>query len=85
MLSGLISIALAAAVADPAPAVTPPTKPKLICRDSEVELGSHIHGGRRCKTAEEWAIEDAKKDQIPATMRVTAGQGDGAPHSTRPQ
>jgi hypothetical protein len=80
-----ISLALAAAGSDPAPAVTPPSKPKLICRESEAELGSHIHRGRRCKTAEEWALEDANKEQIPATMRVTTSPGDGVPHPQRPQ
>ena len=81
----VVTLVFAAASADPAPVVTPPAKPKLICRTDEQELGSHIRPGRRCKTAEEWAAEDAKKDQIPPSMRVTAGQGDGAPHPTRPQ
>ena len=84
MLAGLVFL-LALNGAETPPAPSPPSKPKLICRVDEQELGSHIRPGRRCKTAEEWQVEDAKKDQIPPTMRVTAGQGDGAPHPTRPQ
>jgi len=82
----LIGLALLLSQADPAIQVAPPpAKPKLICRVDEQDLGSHIRPGRRCKTAEEWQIEDGKNDKIPPTMRVTAGQGDGAPHPTRPQ
>jgi len=67
--------------ADPQPA--PPPKPMLICRQSEREVGSHIHPSRRCKTAEEWAVEDARRDGKPASLTVTEGQGinTGAPSS----
>jgi hypothetical protein len=64
---------------------TPPAKPKLICRESEQELGSHIRSGRRCKTAEEWQIEDQRRDVKPPSMRVTEGQGDALTPKTRPQ
>jgi hypothetical protein len=49
------------------------------------DLGSRIHMGRRRKTAEEWQREDAARDQIPPTLRVTEGQGDGLPKRPRPQ
>lgn len=79
-----LAIPLAFAVAAPEPAkAPPPTKPKLICREGEVELGSHIHSQGRCMTAEEWQLEDTRKDQAPATMRVNSD--DGVPHPSRPQ
>ena len=85
MLVGLaISLALAAAPAEPAQtAAQPKSKPKLICRGSEVQLSSHIRTPGRCMTAEEWQMEDAKKDQLPATYRVNSD--DGVPHPSRPQ
>jgi hypothetical protein len=59
-------------------------KPKLICREGEQELGTHMHTSRRCKTAEEWQQEDARQRQIPVTLRVTEGQPDGTQRSQRP-
>lgn len=66
--------------------LSPPVKakPKLICREGEQELGTHMHTSRRCKTAEDWQQEDARQRQIPPTMRVTEGQPDGAQRSQRP-
>jgi hypothetical protein len=81
----LASLAVLLLVADPALAPATVQKPKLICRESEQELGSHIRTGRRCKTAEEWRQEDLRRDQISPTMRVTAGQGDALTPKTRPQ
>jgi hypothetical protein len=63
----------------------PPEKPKLICREGEQELGTHIHTGRKCKTAEEWRLDDLKRDQRPSTMRITEGQGDALTPKTIPQ
>ena len=76
----LMFLALAIA-AEPAAQPTPPPKPMLVCRKGEGEVGSHIHPSRKCKTAEEWAVEDARRDGKPADMRVTAGQAidTGAP------
>ena len=51
-------------------------KPKLVCRESEQDTGTHIRAGRKCKTAEEWDRDDAEKRAKAATMRVTEGQGD---------
>jgi|tagenome__1003787_1003787.scaffolds.fasta_scaffold19585987_2 hypothetical protein len=53
-----------------------PEKPPLICRESENQLGTHIRVGRRCKTEEEWRIDDERRGRMPATMEVTEGQGD---------
>jgi len=72
-----------AAAAPQSPRAAPPAKPKLICREAEAELGSHIHSTGRCKTAEEWQLQDAQRDQKPATMRVNSD--DGVPHPSRPQ
>lgn len=79
----LLVAALAAAPADERAAA--PAKPMLICRASERETGSRIRHGRKCKTAEEWAIEDAERDRKPANLRVTEGQSiptglPGSPH-----
>ena len=82
MLASLVLV-MALAAADPSIA-PPPAKPK-ICREDQRHLGSRIHSGRRCKTAEEWQREDAARDQIPPTLRVTEGQGDGLPRRPRPQ
>jgi hypothetical protein len=65
-------------------AAQPAEKPTLICRESAQETGSHIRTGRRCKTQEEWQREDARRGEIPATLRVTEGQGD-ALAKQRPQ
>ena len=70
VLLGLLLIA-----ADPPPAQTSP-KPKLICREAEGHLGSHVRTARRCLTVEEWQKEDADRERVPVTLRVTAGQGD---------
>src|SRR4029453_1623834 len=51
---------------------TPTEKPKLICRETQQQTGSHIRTGRRCKTAEQWLKYDADLDGIPPTMRMSA-------------
>jgi hypothetical protein len=62
-----------------------PPKPKLVCRESEKRLGTHVRSGRRCKTPEQWEQEDAERDRVPVTLRVTAGQGDAAQPTRKPQ
>ena len=52
---------------------------RRICRDSGRQLGSHIRAARRCRTAEQWRLEDEAKAQAPASLRVTEGQNDGQP------
>jgi hypothetical protein len=83
MLASLALLMLTAAEPDQPPP-TPPQKPKLVCREGEQELGTHIHTGRRCKTAEEWQVEDQLKDTMPATLKVIPGKAEGVPQPTRP-
>jgi hypothetical protein len=52
---------------------------RRICRDSGRQLGSHIRATRRCRTAEQWRLEDEEKAQMPASLQVTQGQSDGRP------
>lgn len=80
-------LALLLIAAEPAtPPVTPPKpKPKLICRESEAHLGTRMRTGRECKTAEQWQQEDAERNRIPVTLRVTPGQGDGVQPTQSPQ
>jgi len=73
------------ALAEPPAGQQPAPKPKLICRGGEVETGSHRHIGARCLTQEQWEREDARRDSIPATLRVTAAQGDAQPAAKQPQ
>jgi hypothetical protein len=76
----LLTILAALAVA-PADSDATPPRPTLICRAGERQVGSRIRKGRTCKTADEWAIEDARRDRKPADLRVTEGQSTptGAP------
>jgi hypothetical protein len=83
MLASLVLV-MAIGASDPS-SIPPPAKPKLICREDQRVLGTHMHTGRRCKTAEQWQQDDARRDQIPPTLRVTEGQGDGLPRRPRPQ
>ena len=83
MLASLVLI-MALGAADPT-ATGAAAKPKLVCREDQQHLGSRIHTGRRCKTTEQWQREDAVRDQLPTTLRVTEGQGDGLPKRPRPQ
>jgi hypothetical protein len=52
---------------------------RRICRDSGRQLGSHVRAARRCRTAEQWRLEDEQKAQMPASLQVTQGQNDGRP------
>jgi hypothetical protein len=78
----LIFLALLTVSADQPPN---PPKPKLVCRGGESQLGSHVHAPRQCLTEEQWQEEDARRDRVPVTLRVTAGQGDAAQPTNRPQ
>jgi hypothetical protein len=72
------SLSVAAAFAsDDTPAKAPDTR--RICRDSARQLGSHVRTPRRCRTAEQWQLEDEEKAQAAATLQVTEGQNDGHP------
>ena len=52
---------------------------RRICRDSGRQLGSHVRTARRCRTAEQWRLEDEEKAQMPSSLRLTEGQNDGHP------
>ena len=74
---GLTFALIIAAQSTAAVAPSPPIeKPKLICRESEQETGSHIRTGRRCKTEAEWQWEDEARKRKPASARITEAQGD---------
>lgn len=82
----IIALLMGMQANDPAPAIPPPFhKPKLICRESEQETGSHIRGGRHCKTAEEWDRLDQAPRALPPSLRVTAGQGDASTKQQTPR
>ena len=72
-LGALISSGIATAIQGP----DPPAKEAKICRASETRTGSRIRTGRRCRTAAEWAKEDAERRRIPPSLLVTEGQHDG--------
>ena len=84
MLTLLSLLFISSATEPPSPPPPLRPKPKLICRQGEQELGSHIHTGRICRTSEQWQQEDARRDERPATYRVVPGQGDGGPRPQRP-
>ena len=81
-----LALMMAAAVQDvPAAPQPPPPKPKLICRGDQQVVGSHIHTGRRCKTAEEWQAEDQRLQETSPSARVTDRQSDDMiPRTPRP-
>ena len=65
-----------------ATAATP--KPEKICRAVKTEVGSHIRAGKRCKTAEEWAREDAKNANLPVSAAIRHDPDDVARDLARP-
>ena len=82
MILGMLALFV---VGDPAAALPPPPKPKLVCREGgEREVGSHMRTHRRCLTAEQWLNEDARRDRIPLDARVSADPDDAARAATRP-
>jgi hypothetical protein len=81
MAIALVALLLVSGQPDPSPS----PKPKLVCREGESQLGSHVHAPRRCLTEEQWQEEDARRDSVPLTLRVTAGQGDPAQPTRQPQ
>ena len=76
---GLIALAftLTAAAAFAAGQPAPVEKQRRICRGGERQLGSHVRTERRCRTADEWRLEDETKANMPVTLQVTQGQNDG--------
>ncbi|HEX6660930.1 MAG TPA: hypothetical protein VF067_03565 [Sphingomicrobium sp.] len=80
----LLALLLAAQAAPAATAAAPPGKPLLVCRKVEQETGSHVRKGRRCLTEDEWDREDAERQRMSASTRVTEGQGDSLSKSAPP-
>jgi hypothetical protein len=83
----LLSVGAALTVTATFVSADPPAKApdsRRICRDSGRQLGSHIRAARRCRTAEQWRLEDERSAQMPASLSVTEGQNDGQP-SRQPQ
>ena len=76
----LLMTAPAAPTTEPAT----PEKPRLVCRKSQQETGSHIRTGRRCKTAEEWAREDEERGRMSPSAQITEGQPDARTKSPPP-
>jgi hypothetical protein len=76
---GLIALAaiLTSAGALAADPPAPVEKQRRICRGGERQLGSHVRTERRCRTAEQWRLEDEAKANLPVTLQVTRGQNDG--------
>ncbi|MEA3015391.1 MAG: hypothetical protein QOI38_113 [Sphingomonadales bacterium] len=67
---------LAATVASAEP---PPAEPgqRLVCRGGERQLSSRIRTARRCRTPEQWQIEEEAANRLPPSLQVTQGQNDG--------
>lgn len=80
----LIAIALLQASGTAPTPADPPAQEKKICRSGERQLGSRVVRPRRCKTASEWAEEDAKNSGLPLGATVTEGQAQPG-QATRPQ
>ncbi|MGZ8311239.1 MAG: hypothetical protein ACXWUR_04165 [Allosphingosinicella sp.] len=70
-----LSVTAALATEPPAP---PSPKETRICRGATRTVGSHIRTPRRCKTAEQWQVDDEAKSQLPLSLQVTEGQNTGA-------
>lgn len=72
MLALSIVALLSAQVAATAPApVRPiPAKPALVCRDNVAVTGSHMRNARRCKTADQWADEDARNSRVSPSAQI---------------
>lgn len=81
----MFSILMVALLAADEPAAAPPPKPEKVCREIKMETGSHMRGGRKCKTAEEWAIEDAKNAHLPVDARIQNNEDDIAKRATQPR
>ena len=82
---GLGLLALLLVPSDVSVQSAPPPKMKLVCRESERRLGSHVRTARRCLSEDEWREEDERRDRVPVTLRVTEGQGDAAQPTHKPQ
>jgi len=69
MMIMLLAAALARGTSQAAGQPAAPA-PALICREHQKATGTRIRSSRRCKTAEQWQIEDAERERMPTTMRI---------------
>lgn len=84
ILFPLFAMALLQASGPTPTPVDPPEQERKICRSAERQLGSRVVRPRRCKTASEWAEDDAKMGGLPLSAIVTEGQAQPG-QGTRPQ
>ena len=70
MLLMLLGAALAAEAPPPADDKAKPASKTMICREHQRATGTRIRTGRRCKTEEQWEMEDAERERMPTTMRI---------------
>lgn len=74
-------LAMAAALSSVAALAAEPPVPaereRRICRGGERQLGSHVRTERRCRTAEQWRLEEERGANRPVSFQVTPGQNDG--------
>ena len=75
MLFLLPFAALSAAATEPPTAA--PDDERLICRGGERRLGTRMRTPRRCRTAEQWRLEDEAASRLPPSLQVTQGQNAG--------
>jgi hypothetical protein len=68
------------AAAEPA---APADGPKLICKGGQKVIGSRMRTPRRCRTEEEWRVDEEKASRLPETLRVGAAKDEGAPRPQR--
>ena len=58
IVAAMMSLAMPAQAGEPtansSAASAKPAKPKKFCREDPARTGSHMGGGRVCKTAEQW-------------------------------
>ena len=81
----ILSFLALLAVSEVPPSTPAAPKPKLVCREGgDEQVGSHMRTGRRCLTEEQWQLEDARRDRIPLSARVSADPDDAARAATRP-
>ena len=64
----------------------PLARPVKICREGRPETGTHMRVGRTCKTAEEWAEDDAKRQKyLPLSAQIHNNEEDIAKGAIRPK
>jgi hypothetical protein len=83
MMLAMFALALVQVTPMPGPVtVVAPAKPKLICREGDQQLGTHMHADRVCKTAEQWDADDidVHRRLAPPSLTIHKDQLEGAPN-----